>query len=1174
MALTKVTYVDNVTVIGATNLNAIQDEIIANGNNISSLQSGKVDKDGNKVLSTNDFTNENLSKLNGIEAQATRVLVDTALSGSSTNAIQNKAVKDALDEQSQRIDNASSSVADVYTPQAYSIGDYVTHDNKLYRATAEIVTPEAWDETHWEEVKLAEYVDEQIDETSEITYALLPQASATGGEIVTIEDGADDVPFKKLTFDITPVQDLHGQENPYPAGGGRNKLNPTGTTQTINGVTFTMNADGTVVANGTATAEARFTVGTYTLKSGTAIKYNGSVGGSASTYCVAYSGYQNCYDGDITADRTSASSDWENAPFFVIVFEGASVSNKVFYPMIRLATETDSTFAPYSNICPITGYTGADVSVTGKNLLPITATTQTINGVTYTVNEDGSVTANGTASSTAVLFLNTQFKIDDSNSYIVSAISGADATVCRMECYWRSNDGVNKGNLVIADGEHTISVSDKTGADKIDTFIISVLSGKTVNNVVFRPMIRFASDTDSTFEPYKNNTYSISFPSSAGTVYSGHVTVEKDGSGTLVVDKANVDLGTLTWEKMTTSGNNYWFRTPLSSVKVITVASNKPNILCSAYKTESPNDAYTGSEGISQITHASYVAVCDMTYGDAAAFKTAMSGVQLVYELATPISYTLSPIQIKSLLGLNHIWASTGDITELIYYVGNQFIDEKIEQEVADATDYALKAYATDTASGAIATFPDGAEDIPIKSLSVAIEPVQDLHGYDNPWPGGGGKNLLDPAKRTTYGSGLGQRWYATDGITLKANQPYTMSVTSSTSIFVYFIDKATDATLLSGSSPQTYTPTEDVVVYLQAYSNVDISSIDTFQLELGSTASAWAPYENICPISGHTECNVTRTGKNLFDPDIFISAGWTETDGAYSGRSANIDRSIIDNFLDVFTPTDKQLTFSYDCVNSNAYRAGYFYFQYSDGTYSAVECPANFNGHKTLTSTAGKIISKLDFGYSNNVPFSLSNVQIEFSSAETTYEPFGNTYSITFPSGTGTVYGGNITVNQDGSGTLVVDKKNVVYDGSSDEGWERYQQGSASAYAMRAEAPNRRTSQNEIIAISNYLKGISASATWGNYNSFISIDLYNDRIVTGLRTITTTEDWKTYLSTNNLQVVYELATPITIPLTAFQIRTLLGQNNVWSDTGDVSVIYRADTAMFIQKKIAEALNA
>ena len=56
MALTKVQYTDNVTVIGAKNLNDIQDEIIANGNNINFLNSGKVDKVAGKGLSTLDFT--------------------------------------------------------------------------------------------------------------------------------------------------------------------------------------------------------------------------------------------------------------------------------------------------------------------------------------------------------------------------------------------------------------------------------------------------------------------------------------------------------------------------------------------------------------------------------------------------------------------------------------------------------------------------------------------------------------------------------------------------------------------------------------------------------------------------------------------------------------------------------------------------------------------------------------------------------------------------------------------------------------------------------------------------------------------------------------------------------------------------------------------------------------
>ena len=49
------------------------------------------------------------------------------------------------------------------------------------------------------------------------------------------------------------------------------------------------------------------------------------------------------------------------------------------------------------------------------------------------------------------------------------------------------------------------------------------------------------------------------------------------------------------------------------------------------------------------------------------------------------------------------------------------------------------KAFPTDTASGSIASYPDGAE-VPVKDLKVAVTPVQDLHGYSNPWVGGGGK--------------------------------------------------------------------------------------------------------------------------------------------------------------------------------------------------------------------------------------------------------------------------------------------------------------------------------------------------------------------------------------------------------------------------------------------------
>ena len=70
-----------------------------------------------------------------------------------------------------------------------------------------------------------------------------------------------------------------------------------------------------------------------------------------------------------------------------------------------------------------------------------------------------------------------------------------------------------------------------------------------------------------------------------------------------------------------------------------------------------------------------------------------------------------------------------------------------ITGDLSDQTDLqtALDAKADviiSSASGSIASFSDGSAS-PVTALSVSIEPVQDLHGYDNPWPAGGGKNIL-----------------------------------------------------------------------------------------------------------------------------------------------------------------------------------------------------------------------------------------------------------------------------------------------------------------------------------------------------------------------------------------------------------------------------------------------
>ena len=68
----------------------------ANASDVTSGLAGKVDKVTGKGLSTNDYTTTEKNKLAGIEAQANKTEVDSALSSSSTNPVQNKVVNTAL----------------------------------------------------------------------------------------------------------------------------------------------------------------------------------------------------------------------------------------------------------------------------------------------------------------------------------------------------------------------------------------------------------------------------------------------------------------------------------------------------------------------------------------------------------------------------------------------------------------------------------------------------------------------------------------------------------------------------------------------------------------------------------------------------------------------------------------------------------------------------------------------------------------------------------------------------------------------------------------------------------------------------------------------------------------------------------------------------------------------
>lgn len=143
------------------------------------------------------------------------------------------------------------------------------------------------------------------------------------------------------------------------------------------------------------------------------------------------------------------------------------------------------------------------LTINGKNLLDVTAPTQTINGVTFTVNSDGTVTASGTASANAFLIVNNNLNLT-AGEYILSGITTGSATTYLLQIL--KSDGSTVKNIITTELSFTLDTDLENGIARIVVF-----NGVTVDNLTFKPMIRLASITDSTYEPYKAQSLNVPY---------------------------------------------------------------------------------------------------------------------------------------------------------------------------------------------------------------------------------------------------------------------------------------------------------------------------------------------------------------------------------------------------------------------------------------------------------------------------------------------------------------------------------------------------------------------------------------------------------------------------------------------------------------------------------------
>ena len=171
-----------------------------------------------------------------------------------------------------------------------------------------------------------------------------------------------------------------------------------------------------------------------------------------------------------------------------------------------------------------------------------------------------------------------------------------------------------------------------------------------------------------------------------------------------------------------------------------------------------------------------------------------------------------------------------------------------------------------------------------------------------------------------------------------------------------------------------------------------------------------------------------------------------------------------------------------------------------------------------------------------------------------------GTTYHTTLPQ---TVYGGTLDVV---SGVLTVDRAMVTFDGTQTSISVTPNFGSGYGRALFDTLRNTALKSYDALILSDIFTHTN-DANLGLYKATIN---NNGILCLGIPPeITTVAEMTAWTQSNPFQLCYELDTPQTYQLTPTQIDSLLGRNNVWADSGDVTVEYIADTKLYIQKVIS-----
>ena len=486
-------------------------------------------------------------------------------------------------------------------------------------------------------------------------------------DIITIEDGKADAPAK-VVCNISPVQDLHGYDYPWAGGNGKNLFNigdfiqQRGATVTISGNNIRLVGDGSqTYQDGRVPFSTKsYAAGTYyvkfKVKSGATLdnftrvclrNQSGTIKGSVMITSGTYE-----YSGSITVDESCYLSIMLNGNY-----TGSQYSTDVtIYDLI--VSSTDAPYEPYENICPITGWKGCNLAVTGDNFLDTSK-----NSTGYTINAFGNlVSQTGATTSEFIPFKNYK-------TYVTGAKAQQNSSGYRSVNYYDS-----EGNFV-----HQFSYNVTVQAGREYNLLSNDLQDKVKmvrncyrNGDANKKFMIKEGETTPVYEAFKGNIYHITWENDAGIVYGGTLNVS---TGVLTISKAFVDMGNIAWTQHSTHKGIFSYEFSDSKQGIL----NEGEHYCSMFKCNLTDSFryvdYSSFEDntIYRNANAKYTYIKCTRFENQTAndFINFVNGQMLVYELASPQTVQLTPTQVTTILGHNVVLCDTGTIASFRYSVND-----------------------------------------------------------------------------------------------------------------------------------------------------------------------------------------------------------------------------------------------------------------------------------------------------------------------------------------------------------------------------------------------------------------------------------------------------------------------------------------------------------------------